>query len=242
MFQPKLWQAPGLWPFLGVVEPNFLSLLHKVTIGLLGLTLIGFGGRVISSLTFTLSFFMTSYSFHFNQFHSLAPLTFSCLILIFSKTNAAWSADRLLKRKTWSGPPPSFSYLWPLRLLQSYIAFAYFTSAITKLNISGWKWVWSDNIPMILLHGYVPTTLRSYLLSHSWFWIQLGATLVLLMELIAPAMLLTPMLRLIFALEILLFQSLVILTLGSHEAFLTYPLLMLLTIPLTDWKMWGRKT
>lgn len=237
-FAESLYNGQGLWEGMEFVPKGTFDTLYSIWKWSMIAALVGFGGRWLLFLGGFSSFLLFSYAFNFNTFHSSAGLCFAALVLAFSRANDQLSIDHTIKallnknlqQRTFPKNRYDFAYLWPLRLIQTYIICVYFSSAITKLLTSGWTWALSDNIPMLLLDSPMATPLADVALSLPWTVLKVGAFAVLLLELISPVMILTPKTRWIFALEITLFQITVTSVMGGHEGFLSYPILFLLTL------------
>jgi hypothetical protein len=70
-------------------------------------------------------------------------------VLAFTPCGDAFSIDsRLAKTKK---DRPAFAYAYPILLMQLLLAWAYFSSALIKLRVAGWKYLSPDNLPALAI-------------------------------------------------------------------------------------------
>ena len=84
---------------------------------------------------------------HFNHDEMLA--VYCLVVLAFTPCGDAFSIDsRLTKTRK---ERPSFAYAYPILLMQLLVAWTYFSSAIIKLRVAGWKYLSVDNLPALAI-------------------------------------------------------------------------------------------
>jgi vitamin K-dependent gamma-carboxylase-like protein len=84
---------------------------------------------------------------HFNHDEMVAIY---CLgVLAFTPCGDEFSLDRLIAKK--SAQRPLWAYAYPILLMQVLLAWAYFSSALIKLRVSGFKYLGPDNLPALAI-------------------------------------------------------------------------------------------
>ncbi len=84
---------------------------------------------------------------HFNHDEMIA--IYFLVVLAFTPCGDAFSIDsRLAKTKK---DRPAFAYAYPILLMQLLLAWAYFSSALIKLRVAGWKYLSPDNLPALAI-------------------------------------------------------------------------------------------
>ncbi len=84
---------------------------------------------------------------HFNHDEMLA--VYCLVVLAFTPCGDAFSLDtRLGKTRK---ERPAFAYAYPILLMQLLVAWTYFSSAIIKLRVAGWKYLSEDNLPALAI-------------------------------------------------------------------------------------------
>jgi vitamin K-dependent gamma-carboxylase-like protein len=84
---------------------------------------------------------------HFNHDEMVAIY---CLgVLAFTPCGDDFSLDRLIAKK--SAQRPLWAYAYPILLMQVLLAWAYFSSALIKLRVSGFKYLGPDNLPALAI-------------------------------------------------------------------------------------------
>jgi hypothetical protein len=84
---------------------------------------------------------------HFNHDEMLA--VYCLVVLAFTPCGDAFSVDRRLARSR--KERPAFAYAYPILLMQLLIAWTYFSSALIKLRVAGWKYLSADNLPALAI-------------------------------------------------------------------------------------------
>src|SRR6185437_16486709 len=84
---------------------------------------------------------------HFNHDEMIA--IYFLVVLAFTPCGDAFSVDsRISKTRK---DRPAFAYAYPILLMQLLLAWAYFSSALIKLRVAGWKYLSPDNLPALAI-------------------------------------------------------------------------------------------
>ena len=87
---------------------------------------------------------------HFNHDEMIA--IYFLVVLAFTPCGDAFSIDNWLSRRGRTAPQrPAFAYAYPILLMQLLLAWAYFSSALIKLRVAGWKYLSPDNLPALAI-------------------------------------------------------------------------------------------
>ena len=84
---------------------------------------------------------------HFNHDEMIA--VYFLVVLAFTPCGDAFSIDNRLRRT--KPQRPAFAYAYPILLMQLLLAWAYFSSALIKLRVAGWKYLSPDNLPALAI-------------------------------------------------------------------------------------------
>ena len=84
---------------------------------------------------------------HFNHDEMLA--VYCLVVLAFTPCGDAFSVDSRFARSR--KERPAFAYAYPILLMQLLIAWTYFSSALIKLRVAGWKYLSADNLPALAI-------------------------------------------------------------------------------------------
>jgi hypothetical protein len=84
---------------------------------------------------------------HFNHDEMIA--IYFLVVLAFTPCGDAFSIDSRLGRA--KKDRPAFAYGYPILLMQLLLAWAYFSSALIKLRVAGWKYLSADNLPALAI-------------------------------------------------------------------------------------------
>ena len=84
---------------------------------------------------------------HFNHDEMLA--VYCLIVLAFTPCGEEFSADSWLTRTR--KERPFFAYAYPILLMQLLVAWTYFSSALIKLRVAGWKYLSVDNLPALAI-------------------------------------------------------------------------------------------
>lgn len=124
---------------------------------------------------------------HFNHDEMLA--VYCLAVLAFTPCADAFSLDsRLAKARK---DRPWFAYAYPILLMQLLMAWTYFSSALIKLRVAGFKYLSTDNLPALAifhsLDNLHDTGFRfAFWLPQVKTYLPLAVGLVLLWELLFP--------------------------------------------------------
>ena len=84
---------------------------------------------------------------HFNHDEMIA--IYFMVVLAFTPCGDEFSIDSLMKAK--KAQRPAFAYAYPILLMQLLLAWVYFSSALIKLRVAGWKYLSADNLPALAI-------------------------------------------------------------------------------------------
>ncbi|HEU4834215.1 MAG TPA: HTTM domain-containing protein [Pyrinomonadaceae bacterium] len=84
---------------------------------------------------------------HFNHDEMIA--VYFLVVLAFTPCGDAFSIDKRLGRT--KQQRPAFAYAYPILLMQLLLAWVYFSSALIKLRVAGWKYLSPDNLPALAI-------------------------------------------------------------------------------------------
>jgi len=84
---------------------------------------------------------------HYNHDEMLA--VYYLLVLAFSPCGDEFSLDSWMRKGT--KERPRFAYAYPILLMQLLMAWTYFSSALIKLRVAGWKYFSPDNLPVLAI-------------------------------------------------------------------------------------------
>jgi len=84
---------------------------------------------------------------HFNHDEMLA--VYYLAVLAFTPCGDAFSIDSWLRKA--GKDRPWFAHAYPILLMQLLLAWTYFSSALIKLRVAGWKYLSPDNLPALAI-------------------------------------------------------------------------------------------
>jgi len=84
---------------------------------------------------------------HFNHDEMIA--LYFMVVLAFTPCGDAFSIDNRFGRT--HAQRPAFAYAYPILLMQMLLAWVYFSSALIKLRVAGWKYLSPDNLPALAI-------------------------------------------------------------------------------------------
>jgi hypothetical protein len=146
---------PGIMEYLSwrfydrLVTPNGMIALKCLMLVCFLAATVGLATKysvVSSSVLFTLYQGVLRSFGHFN--HDECVTIYCLFVLACTPCGDGFSLDALLRK---SKPLPSFVYAYPILLMQMILAWAYCTSGILKLRISGLRYFDSDNLPTLAI-------------------------------------------------------------------------------------------
>ncbi len=161
--------------------------------------------------------------------HFDAIVVFICLVFAVAKPTPVWSVDGSwrARHRPSSPPPASGEYTWPIKSVWLLMALIFFASGFSKLRHSGFSWVTSQNMAIMLVKQHywaspVNPTLNAglWIASQPWLYHSLAAA-TLALELCYPLALLSPFIRWIVVPSMMLTQIGIFLVMGpSFPQFL----------------------
>ncbi len=179
------------WSFYDqLLTPSGMFVLKGVMVVSLLLSTLGMFTSVSTKLSLVLVVFYQGLvrSFgHFNHDEMLA--VYYLVVLAFVPCGDAFSLDHWTKRR--QANQPLLAYGYPILLMQLLMAWAYFSSALVKLRVSGMKYLSPDNLPVLsIIHSLDnlhDTSFRyAFWLPQVREYMAVVVGLVLLWELIFP--------------------------------------------------------
>jgi len=139
------------WGFYDHLQtpPGMLILKSAMVLSLL-LGALGFLTVLTTKTSFLLVLFYQGLLRSFGHFnHDEMVAVYFLLVLAFTPCGDAFSIDSRL-RKT-KNERPLFAYAYPILLMQLLLAWTYFSSALIKLRVAGWKYLSPDNLPSLAI-------------------------------------------------------------------------------------------
>jgi len=139
------------WSFYDQLQtPSGMLILKSAMVLSLLLGAVGFLTVVTTKTSFLLVLFYQGLLRSFGHFnHDEMVGVYFLLVLAFTPCGDAFSIDSRL-RKT-KDERPTFAYAYPILLMQLLLAWTYFSSALIKLRVAGWKYLSPDNLPSLAI-------------------------------------------------------------------------------------------
>jgi HTTM domain len=139
------------WSFYDQLQtPSGMLILKSAMVLSLLLGTLGFLTVITTKTSFLLVLFYQGLLRSFGHFnHDEMVAVYFLLVLAFTPCGDAFSIDSWL-RKT-KKERPSFAYAYPILLLQMLLAWTYFSAALIKLRVAGWKYLSADNLPSLAI-------------------------------------------------------------------------------------------
>ena len=124
---------------------------------------------------------------HFNHDEMIA--VYFLVVLAFTPCGDAFSIDRRLGRI--KKQRPAFAYAYPILLMQLLLAWVYFSSALIKLRVAGWKYLTPDNLPALAIFHSLDNLHDTAFRAAFWLpqvrqYLPIFVALVLVWELLFP--------------------------------------------------------
>lgn len=124
---------------------------------------------------------------HFNHDEMLA--VYCLAVLAFTPCGDDFSIDSWLKKT--SRMRPVFAYAYPILLMQLLMAWTYFSSALIKLRVAGFKYLSPDNLPALAIFHSLDNLHDTHFKLAFWLpqvkaYLPFAVGFVLLWELIFP--------------------------------------------------------
>lgn len=187
------------WSFYDrLFSPAGMTLLKCGLILFLLLSMFGFATSLSTKMAALLVIFYQGLVRSFGHFnHDEIIAVYFLIVLAFSPCGDALSLDSLRKP---SASKPAFAYGYPILLMQALLAWAYFSSALIKLRVSGLTYFYADTLPtlsiMQSLDNLHDTHFRfAFLLPAIKSYTPIFVMMVLLWELIFPLAIFSKRLR-----------------------------------------------
>lgn len=179
------------WSFYDHLQnPRGMLVLQTIMIVSLLLSTVGFATSISTKTSLVLVIFYQGLLRSFGHFnHDEMIAVYFMVVLAFTPCGDAFSIDRRLART--NRERPAFAYVYPILLLQLLLAWVYFSSALIKLRVSGWKYLGADNLPALAIYHSLDnlhdTHFRlAFLLPQLRSYLPVAVALILLWELIFP--------------------------------------------------------
>ena len=124
---------------------------------------------------------------HFNHDEMIA--IYFMVVLAFTPCGDSFSIDNRLGRT--KQQRSAFAYAYPILLMQLLLAWVYFSSALIKIRVAGWKYLSPDNLPALAifhsLDNLHDTAFRgAFWLPHVREYLPYFVGLILIWELLFP--------------------------------------------------------
>ena len=217
------WMPITLFKLLAipVLSPTTLGWLDAVWILSLVLACLGVATRWTSLAAFLAGAYILGLPHNFGKTHHFDTVVVLTLgIMAVARAGDAWSVDRMLRRRKArcnEAEPPHAEYTWPVRLVWTAMATAFFAAGVSKLRVSGLEWIFSDNLRFELIRHQFD----HHPLTHWGPWLAQFPNLTRLMagasvalELSAPLALLSRRLRAVIVPSLVLLQASILVLMG----------------------------
>lgn len=139
------------WSFYDrLLTPSGMLILKSAMVLSLLLSALGFLTVVTTKTSFLLVLFYQGLLRSFGHFnHDEMVAVYFLLVLAFTPCGDAFSIDSRLRRTRIQRP--LLAYAYPILLMQLLLAWTYFSSALIKLRVAGWKYLSADNLPSLAI-------------------------------------------------------------------------------------------
>jgi hypothetical protein len=139
------------WSFYGLLlTPSGMLILKSAMVLSLLLGALGFLTVVTTKTSFLLVLFYQGLLRSFGHFnHDEMVAVYFLLVLAFTPCGDAFSIDSRLRKTRIQRP--LLAYAYPILLMQLLLAWTYFSSALIKLRVAGWKYLSADNLPSLAI-------------------------------------------------------------------------------------------
>ena len=193
---PTILRPTGLmkllpWSFYDRLQtPSGILILQIVMLLSLTLSTIGLGTVISTKTSLVLVIFYQGLLRSFGHFnHDEMIVVYFMVVLAFTPCGDAFSIDSRLRKIT--KERPLFAYAYPILLMQSLLAWVYFSSALIKLRVAGMRYLSPDNLPALAifhsLDNLHDTSFRiAFWLPHVKQYLPIAVGFVLIWELLFP--------------------------------------------------------
>ena len=231
----QMWDPVEALVILGVDKPDAAAVywLSWLTIALLVLVGIGLFTRAALACLAPLLFLIDALVMSFGKTsHATIPVLWAFLFFAMAPCDRRLSLDAAIRRARGkeAGPDDSPYARWPTELLYVVLSAFYLSAALSKLRVSGFRWVDGYTLQYHLLDKQIPLGLE--FARYPWVW-AVASTMVVLWQLAFPLGLMRPLRPLLLA-GGLVFHFSTGLLMGIW--FWPVPCLYLLFVPWT--KLW----
>ena len=139
------------WGFYDRLQtPSGILILQIVMLLSLTLSTIGLGTVITTKTSLVLVIFYQGLLRSFGHFnHDEMIVVYFMVVLAFTPCGDAFSIDSRLRKTT--KDRPLFAYAYPILLMQSLLAWVYFSSALIKLRVAGMRYLSPDNLPALAI-------------------------------------------------------------------------------------------
>src|SRR5262245_32120697 len=139
------------WSFYEQLQtPSAMVLLKTVMVLSLLLSTAGFLTAISTKTSLLLVLFYQGLLRSFGHFnHDEMIAIYFLVVLAFTPCGDAFSIDNRFRKN--KPQRPAFAYAYPILLMQLLLAWAYFSSALIKLRVAGWKYLSPDNLPTLAI-------------------------------------------------------------------------------------------
>jgi hypothetical protein len=139
------------WSFYDrLLTPSGMLILKSAMVLSLLLGALGFLTVVTTKTSFLLVLFYQGLLRSFGHFnHDEMVAVYFLLVLAFTPCGDAFSIDSRLRKTRIQRP--LLAYAYPILLMQLLLAWTYFSSALIKLRVAGWKYLSADNLPSLAI-------------------------------------------------------------------------------------------
>lgn len=139
------------WSFYDrLLTPSGMLILKSAMVLSLLLGALGFLTVVTTKTSFLLVLFYQGLLRSFGHFnHDEMVAVYFLLVLAFTPSGDAFSIDSRLRKTRIQRP--LLAYAYPILLMQLLLAWTYFSSALIKLRVAGWKYLSADNLPSLAI-------------------------------------------------------------------------------------------
>lgn len=179
------------WSFYDHLQtPSGILILKTVMVLSLVSSTIGFGTAISTKTSLLLVVFYQGLLRSFGHFnHDEMIAVYFLAVLAFTPCGDAFSIDSRMRRTTQE--KPGWAYAYPILLMQLLLAWAYFSSALIKLRVAGWKYLSPDNLPALAifhsLDNLHDTSFKiAFMLPQVKQYLPIAVAFVLIWELLFP--------------------------------------------------------
>ncbi|HEY0723980.1 MAG TPA: HTTM domain-containing protein [Pyrinomonadaceae bacterium] len=179
------------WSFYDRLQtPSGILILQIVMLLSLTLSTIGLGTVITTKTSLVLVIFYQGLLRSFGHFnHDEMIVIYFMVVLAFTPCGDAFSIDSRIRKTT--KERPLFAYAYPILLMQSLLAWVYFSSALIKLRVAGMRYLSPDNLPALAifhsLDNLHDTSFRiAFWLPQVKQYLPIAVVFVLIWELLFP--------------------------------------------------------